>query len=69
MFEQAVVLECFLPYLVNSDATGLNEQGLQQVDTYLNGYRYVNHIDSPFYAKCEITGLRGMCVEIELVED
>ena len=50
------------PYLVNGDASGMDEHELEQIDEALIEYRDMILTDAePIWARCDITGLWSYC--------
>lgn len=57
----------WLPAIINDDTTGLSDEEEQLMECFLLGKHAIvwRCNDETFWTKDEITGLFGMCVELE----
>ncbi len=68
------VLSCFLTYAINGDDSGLEPHEIEAWDNEFKAYSGNDyHFSTPedevdsFFARCDITGMRGDCSTLQVV--
>ena len=71
LIEEATILECFVCAIEYNDMTGLDDEEESQLDEWLADYPgcIFEYEESEEFARCEITGLMGNCVEVKIYKD
>jgi hypothetical protein len=71
-FQSYYVLKAFACYLAYGDGINLTDEEIEQVDSFLANKTYSHldykELDETYFRTCEITGLKGDCMELILVE-
>ena len=71
LIEEATILECFVCAIEYNDMTGLDDEEESQLNEWLENYPscMFEYGESVEFAKCEITGLIGNCVNVKIYKD
>ena len=71
LIEEATIAECFVCAIEYDDYSGLSDEEEKHLVEWLADYPYCifEYGDSDEFAKCEITGLVGSCVNVKIYKD
>lgn len=71
LIEEATILESFICAIEYNDMTGLDDEEESLVCAWLESYTncMFEYGESIEFAKCEITGLMGNCVNVKIYKD
>jgi len=71
LIEEVTISECFVCAIEYDDYSGLTDEEEYKLDDWLKNYPYCifEYGDSEEFAKCEITGLMGSCVNVKIYKD
>jgi hypothetical protein len=71
-FQSYYVLKDFAYYLAYGDGINLTDEEIEQVDSFLANKTYSHFsyegLDETDFRTCEVTGLKGDCMKLILVE-
>lgn len=71
LIEEATILDCFVCAIEYNDPSGLSDEEESQLNDWLGNYPccLFEYGDSGEFARCEITGLMGNCVNVKIYKD
>ena len=71
LIEEATIAECFVCAIEYNDYSGLSDEEEKHLVEWLADYPYCifEYGDSEEFAKCEITGLMGSCVNVKIYKN
>lgn len=71
LIEESTILDCFVCAIEYNDHSGLSDEEESQINDWLENYPCCNFVygDIEEFARCEITGLMGNCVNVKIYKD
>jgi len=71
LIETCTIAEYFVCSIAYGDMSGLDDEEENQVNDWLDNYPYCmfEYGEVVEFAKCEITGLMGNCVNVKIYKD
>ena len=71
LIEEATIAEYFVCAIEYGDYSGLNDEEEKHLDEWLANYPHCifEYGESEEFAKCEITGLMGSCMDVKIYKD
>ena len=71
LIEEATIAECFICAIEYNDMTGLDDKEEGQLNEWLENYPncIFEYGESVEFARCEITGSIGNCVNVKIYKD
>jgi len=74
LYDEHLVAGHYLSYLINNDASGLDDDEIEEVNKYIKESLPPRHIldvseREPSFIRCEVSGLWADCYKLEIYTD
>lgn len=75
LYDEHLISGHYLPYLINNDPSGLDDDGLKEANRYIKESLppgYVLDVDTesePKFKRCEVSGIWADCYKLDIYTD